>query len=175
MKLSHRLFGRGIRFTSILALLFCVLSCSTQPQFTPGVANGKLQACPQTPNCVSSMDFAGTSFIPPLMFTGDPFAAWSHVQNTVLTLNGTIQQDTGRYLHATFTSRILGLIDDLELLLEEKEGVIHIRSASRTGYWDLGVNSDRVERIRTRFLELQSVPPGIQKLPAQHAMLYSYQ
>lgn len=52
------------------------------------------------------------------------------------------------YLHFEFTSRIFRFVDDFELLLNEEQKIIHIRSASRVGYSDLGVNRKRVEKIR---------------------------
>jgi len=55
---------------------------------------------------------------------------------------------TDRYLHATLKSRIFGFVDDLELRLDPQTDVIHIRSASRSGHYDLGVNRRRVERLR---------------------------
>jgi len=42
----------------------------------------------------------------------------------------------------------MGFVDDVEFLLDEKAGVIHVRSASRLGRSDFGVNRDRVETIR---------------------------
>ena len=58
------------------------------------------------------------------------------------------------YWHVEFTTRCLRFIDDVEFYFPESEALIHLRSASRTGYWDLGVNRKRVEEIRSRFEEL---------------------
>jgi uncharacterized protein (DUF1499 family) len=58
------------------------------------------------------------------------------------------------YWHVEFTTLLLRFIDDVEIYFEESKAVIHVRSASRLGYWDLGVNRRRVERIRSRFEEL---------------------
>ncbi len=52
------------------------------------------------------------------------------------------------YLQAEFTSRMLGFVDDVEFVLEPTARVIHVRSASRLGYRDFGVNRERVEAIR---------------------------
>jgi len=54
----------------------------------------------------------------------------------------------GDYIHATFTSQIMGYIDDVEFLIDADAGVVHVRSASRLGHSDLGVNRARVEEIR---------------------------
>jgi len=52
------------------------------------------------------------------------------------------------YLHAEFTSRLMGYVDDVEFLLDEKAALIQVRSASRLGSSDFGVNRKRVEAIR---------------------------
>ncbi len=57
----------------------------------------------------------------------------------------------GNYLHATVTSRFFRFVDDLEVLIDPVSREIHFRSASRTGYSDMGVNRRRVEAIKTRF------------------------
>ena len=58
---------------------------------------------------------------------------------------------TGEWLRAEFTSRLFGFVDDVEAKVDRDRRVIDIRSASRTGYWDLGVNRSRVETIREAF------------------------
>lgn len=55
---------------------------------------------------------------------------------------------TDRYLRAEAASRVFGFIDDVEFALDPDANLIHVRSASRIGYSDLGVNRDRIERIR---------------------------
>ena len=53
-----------------------------------------------------------------------------------------------RYLHAEFKSALLGFVDDVQFMADPAAGVIHMRSASRVGYSDLGANRKRVENIR---------------------------
>jgi len=64
-----------------------------------------------------------------------------------------IVQRTDTYVHAECRSAVLGFVDDLQLVLRPEEGIISVRSASRIGYWDLGVNRRRVERLRRVLLE----------------------
>jgi uncharacterized protein (DUF1499 family) len=66
-------------------------------------------------------------------------------------MGGKIITDDGGYLHATFTSRIFRFVDDLELRLDGENGIIHLRSASRTGYSDFGVNRKRAEQFQALF------------------------
>ena len=63
-----------------------------------------------------------------------------------------IIKDTGSYLYAECRT-LLGFVDDVEFMAEPHKSLLHIRSTSRVGYWDLGVNGRRVDRIRDRFRE----------------------
>lgn len=62
-----------------------------------------------------------------------------------------IVTETDNYFHAEFKSALMGFVDDSEFYHDEREDVIHVRSASRVGYSDFGVNRRRVESIRERF------------------------
>jgi hypothetical protein len=62
----------------------------------------------------------------------------------------TVESD---YIHAEFISAFLHFVDDVEFCFDDENKTIHVRSASRIGYYDLGVNRRRVERIRNSFLE----------------------
>ena len=54
-------------------------------------------------------------------------------------------------LHIEIRSFLFGFIDDVEFIINDEQKRIHVRSASRTGYWDLGVNRKRIESLRTKF------------------------
>ncbi|HEY9647011.1 MAG TPA: DUF1499 domain-containing protein, partial [Chroococcidiopsis sp.] len=58
---------------------------------------------------------------------------------------------TSDYLYAEFSSKLMGFVDDVEFYLSPADGVIHVRSASRLGQSDLGVNRKRIEDIRAAF------------------------
>jgi uncharacterized protein (DUF1499 family) len=84
-----------------------------------------------------------------MQLTSDSDTKWAGVQEVVRRLpRSRIVTSTERYLHVTLKSRIFGFIDDLELLLDQQTKTISIRSASRSGYFDLGVNRRRVEDLR---------------------------
>lgn len=122
------------------------------PPATLGVKDGRLAPCKRSPNCVSSQaDRSGDPdhFIPPLAFRGSPDAAWAALKKIVRNApRARIVREHPGYLQAEFTSRVLGFVDDVEFLLEPAAHVIHVRSASRLGYRDFGVNRERVEAIR---------------------------
>lgn len=134
-----------------LAGAACLPGCSHAS--APGPSGPEaLGPCPSSPNCVCSSDSAdASSHIPPLRFDpagGDPMEA---LARAVQALGGEVVARDGHYLHATFTSRWLRFVDDLECLAVPGEGVIHVRSASRVGYYDFGVNRRRVEALRKAF------------------------
>lgn len=132
------------------AALLIMSGCGGTPSASRGVVDGVLPDCPNSPNCVCS-EVRGSHAVDPLTFAGDPRAAWTKAGDAVVAVGGTIQRVTEDYLHATFTSTLFRFVDDLELRLDRAAGRIHVRSASRVGYWDLGVNRRRVERLRASF------------------------
>ena len=62
---------------------------------------------------------------------------------------GTIQREESTYLWASFTSKRLRFVDDVELRVDADKHIIHVRSASRVGRSDFGVNRARVEMLRS--------------------------
>ncbi|OPY05474.1 MAG: hypothetical protein A4E66_02435 [Syntrophus sp. PtaB.Bin001] len=138
--------------TVICILLLTLISCTAKPPKT-GLIDGRLRACPGTPNCVSSEDPNVSARIAPLAFQGPPETAWKNLKEAVRDLDGSIQEEQGNYLRATFTSRIFHFVDDVEFRMVAAEKLIHVRSASRVGHSDLGVNRKRVERLRAVFAQ----------------------
>jgi uncharacterized protein (DUF1499 family) len=113
-----------------------------------GVTNGRLAPCKRSPNCVSSQaDPADAEhYIAPIAFRGNAIAA---VRKAVEAMPRTrIISADSHYLYAEFRTRLMRYVDDVEFHFDEKAGLIHVRSASRLGRRDFGVNRDRVERLR---------------------------
>lgn len=114
-----------------------------------GLIQGSLADCPASPNCVCSTASRVEQQIAPLTFTGDPGAALDRLAALLATFPRTqVVKRTDLYLHATSTSLIFRFVDDVEALVDPAAGVIHLRSASRVGYSDLGVNRQRMEALR---------------------------
>ena len=134
----------------ISAVLLTVLSCASNPPKVQ-LADGRLRACPKSPNCVSSESGSASSRVEPLTFWGAPEKAWRDLEETIREMGGKIQEEHDGYLWATFTSRLFRFVDDVEFRVVSSDGMIHVRSGSRVGYSDLGVNRRRVEKIRTIF------------------------
>ena len=132
-----------------------MLACSAEAPSTLGLDDGRLAACPDRPNCVSS----DAGDIEPYQFTIDQAAAWSALQDAVAELPRTaIVTADDRYLHAEAKSRIFGFVDDLEFQLRPEDNLIALRSAARTGYSDFGVNAERLETLRSHLQESGTLP-----------------
>jgi uncharacterized protein (DUF1499 family) len=128
-----------------------MFSCAGKPPENIGVTNGYLAPCPDSPNCVSSQSKEKKHTIAPLVYNGEQAAAKEMLKQVVTSMAGArIVTDTKDYLYAEFKSRIMGFVDDVEFYFPN-ESIIHVRSASRMGYSDLGVNRKRIETIRQRF------------------------
>lgn len=115
----------------------------------------ELPACPSSPNCVSSAEDPDDShYIAPIEIEGDADAAWSTLRD-LLEADGSIEitASADHYIRAVATTRILRFKDDVEFLLDRDARRIHIRSASRVGYSDLGKNRKRMEEIRRRMTD----------------------
>ena len=111
-----------------------------------GVSDGKLAACPGSPNCVNSQSDDPQAKIEPL-----PAVAIADIKQVVEEMERTtIIEETDNYLYAEFKSKLMGYVDDVEFYLDSGANVVHVRSASRLGQSDLGVNRKRVEEIRSK-------------------------
>ena len=122
-----------------------------------GIKNQRLLPCPDTPNCVSSQENNLRNHIQPITFEDSLEQAKLRIYQVINSMYGTkIITLTDFYWHVEFTTKILRFIDDVEFYFDAFQSQIHVRSASRRGYWDLGVNRRRVERIRLRFENLKN-------------------
>ena len=139
----------------IVSAMFAV-SCASHGKRPLGMTDGKLSPCPRRPNCISSEDDAGPSRIEPLTFTGTPEAAWVCLKRAIQGNGGTIEREGSDYIWAIFKTRLFRFVDDIEFRMDVKNEVIHVRSASRVGYSDFGVNRRRVETLRLRFSQEQN-------------------
>lgn len=129
--------------TSWLVLLVCLglTSCATAGGMA-GSGDGALRPCPGSPNCVRSE--LPDRDVDPLPCPAD--GGWVRLRQAVIDQGGNIESEGDGYLHATFRSSVFGFVDDLECRRDGE--VAQVRSAARTGWWDMGVNRRRVERLR---------------------------
>ncbi|MBU6435537.1 MAG: DUF1499 domain-containing protein [Nitrospirae bacterium] len=109
----------------------------------------QLGPCPSSPNCVSTQAKNGEQAIAPFRYQTTRAEAKEALKAIIRSLPSTkLVEEDETYLHYEFTSFLLRFVDDVEFLFEDETKTIHFRSASRTGYGDLGVNRRRMEGIR---------------------------
>jgi uncharacterized protein (DUF1499 family) len=126
-----------------------------------GIQNGRLMPCPSSPNCVSSYETDASHQTEALRYTGTREKAISAVISILEAMpEASIIKSDVDYVHAEFRSRIFKFVDDVEFQFVEASPVIHVRSASRVGYSDLGVNKKRMEQIRVLFQQKMEAGPG---------------
>ncbi|NBV22567.1 MAG: DUF1499 domain-containing protein [Proteobacteria bacterium] len=122
-----------------------------------GLTNGKLAPCPDSPNCVSSSATDIRHAIAPYALDRSLGAAKEELRQAVARMPRTkLITDHDNYLHFEFRSLIFRFVDDVEFHLDAVTNTIQVRSASRVGYYDLGVNRRRIEKLRAL------LPPGMQ-------------
>ena len=135
------------RIRARLAPLVLLAACAMVPRSGP--PDAPLAPCPERPNCVSSEAVDARHRVGPLRLRLPAAQAWAAAQEAVDLLPRTQRLTTSpSYLHAISRTRLLRFVDDLELRLDVEGRKIDVRSASRVGYGDLGVNRRRVERLR---------------------------
>ncbi len=124
--------------------VFYLLGQQSQGGSAAGLVDGRLTQCPSSPNCVSSE--TGT----PEEKKVDPFpvGAWAQLPAAIAGMGGVVTRQEENYLAAEFTSKTFKFVDDVEFRLTGD--AVHVRSASRVGYSDRGVNSARVTALRER-------------------------
>lgn len=137
-----------------LALAALLSACSGSPPDNLGMHDGRLTPCPESPNCVSSQASDEAHRVEPLLLKGSP--AQTQALLVKLLANEPrvrLIEQSADYLRAEFSSQVLRFVDDVEFLIGEQ--AVDIRSASRLGYSDLGVNRKRIEHLRQRLGEQQ--------------------
>jgi len=135
----------------VLFSLFLCSGCSRSKQYA-GLIDEALRPCPSSPNCVCSQESNSEHAITPLSYPNTAVAAKQQLLTIVMAEPRTrLEQDKANYFHVTYRSAIFRFIDDVEFYFIEnspRNTTIHARSASRSGYWDFGVNRKRIERLR---------------------------
>jgi uncharacterized protein (DUF1499 family) len=138
-----------------LVTLFCFFlclgsaGCSGKRPANLGVQGGRLASCPSSSNCVSSQSRDQEHAVKPLVYTTSATEAHDDLRKILLGMKRVeIRTDTGAYIHAEFSSAVWRFVDDVEFYFDDAAKTIQVRSASRLGSYDFGVNRERVESIR---------------------------
>lgn len=118
-----------------------------------------LAPCPNKPNCVSSLAPDDDHRVEPFALSGEK--GWAALRDAVAAIPRTVIVDEKPgYLRAECTSRIFRFVDDLELQRSETGNRVDVRSASRVGYGDMGVNRARVESLREALVAAGAIVGG---------------
>lgn len=147
------------RLISIVCVIFLSLTgifIFPNPTLAVGITENHLTSCPTSPNCVVSQNGDEKHAIEPIPYNGDRDRAKEILLKVITVVPRTeVVEQTDNYIHALSKSRIFKFTDDVEFYFPTDENVIHIRSASRVGDSDLGVNRRRMEQIRLAMQDLK--------------------
>jgi uncharacterized protein (DUF1499 family) len=107
-----------------------------------------LNPCPDRPNCVSTLDEGSSRKMPAIKYSvplEDARAILIDLLESIPNCDVTVAN--GDYLKAVFNSRIFRFKDDVEFLFNDRKKILNFKSSSRLGYYDFGVNRNRMENI----------------------------
>ena len=120
-----------------------------------GLINNQLADCPDKPNCVSSYSASEIHTIEPLPYELNAVVSIKKITTVLQASNRiTIITTTSNYIHAESKSLLLGFVDDVEVYCDDEKQRCFVRSASRLGRTDFGVNRKRIEQIRTLLVQV---------------------
>jgi len=139
----------------VLVLAVASIGCAGARPTTLGSSGSGLAPCPESPNCVSTSASSEQHGLAPYTLALPVSAAWPAIEQAVTALPGTVVvTSTPGYLHAESTSRLMRYVDDLEIRVSASGGEqLEVRSASRVGYGDMGVNRARADALRAALRE----------------------
>lgn len=133
--------------------LLLYVGCAGKKPENIGLRDNKLSPCPSSPNCVSSQEGEDERHrLLPLTYSITLNDAHQQLVDVIQSMQRTHIVTVGeRYLHVEFRSAMFRFVDDVEFYFDDERKLIHVRSASRVGYSDFGMNRKRIESIRSRY------------------------
>ncbi|EAS63948.1 DUF1499 domain-containing protein [Photobacterium angustum] len=141
-----------LRFTLLLFLFLTGCSDTKTTSWTRSIN----QLCENKPNCVSTIEKREQFSVKPFLLTAKGEHSWEEIKQVALQLPGAkIADQSDHYLHIEATSKVFRFIDDFEV--EKKAEQLQVRSASRVGYSDFGVNRKRVEAFRNQLIKQELI------------------
>lgn len=126
----------------------------TKKEINVGLIDGKLRSCPERHYCVSTQSDKSVevNYIDPIKYDGLLEQAKNKIKNIINSLKRTkLLKEEKHYLHFLFTTALFRFKDDVELLFDDNEKLIHFKSQSRIGGYDYNTNRKRMENIRKLF------------------------
>lgn len=153
---------RRLALPALLLVLASTLALVACPGRAPLPEGGRLAPCPRSPNCVSSQADASdtTHYVAPLALHGDPATASQRLAAAAQTVRGAGEAlVVGDQVRISYRTPSGLFVDDVDLLVDRASGTVHVRSSSRLGYGDLGVNRARIEAIRAAWQAAGAATP----------------
>ncbi|MDX8379427.1 MAG: DUF1499 domain-containing protein [Gallionella sp.] len=142
-------------FISLIAFiaLFFSFGLISKTGAASGLVGGMLSKCSDKPNCVcSEYKEDANHYIDPIILPQNiTFDTFPLLKDVIQDMGGKVQVESNNYLAAIFTSSLFKFVDDLEIRSDPTKKIIHIRSASRVGYNDMGINKKRTELLKKLF------------------------
>ena len=138
---------------ALFLIVMSAVACAGHAQESRTKTSADLAPCPYSPNCVSTKSKDPDRTMAPLPYLTSGRESMDRLVAIVREMKrATIVSATPSYLHVEFRSALFRFVDDVEFALDDSARVIHFRSASRTGYYDFGVNRKRMKEISDRYL-----------------------
>jgi uncharacterized protein (DUF1499 family) len=151
------IFHKNVLLICVCWSLLSFTGCSGSRPKHLGIKDAKFALCPDTPNCISSQSKISDKKIAPMPFHSNLKNRHDEIINIVKNLPRTnLITNSTSYLHFEFTSKIMRFVDDVEFYFDESNTIIHIKSASRLGQKDFGVNKNRIKLIRKLYNEKET-------------------
>ncbi len=157
---AKRIALRLARAVVVAVVVLALLSMTGTAPTNLGLSSGKLAPCPDSPNCVRSQATDPRHAIAPFALDRSFGAAKEELRQAAAKLaRAKLISESESYLRFEFRSLIFRFVDDVEFHLDAATKTIHIRSASRVGHSDFGVNRRRIEAIRVMLPEAMRQAP----------------
>ena len=142
------------KFLKLPVSVFVLGALIGAPGDSLGVSKDKLAPCPDSPNCVSTQSKSKRHAMEPLPYLKTREASRERILSILKGMKRMqIVKLTESYIHVEYRTAIWGFVDDVAFLLDDEDGVVHFRSASRAGYYDFGLNRRRMTEISGKYLE----------------------
>jgi len=147
------MIARRLKIVALFLIVMSAVACAGHAQDSRSATPADLAPCPDSPNCVSTKSKDPDRAMTPLPYIKSGKESMDRLLEIVRSMKRTaIVSATPSYLHVEFRSTLFRFVDDVEFILDDSARLIHFRSASRTGYYDFGVNRKRMKEISDRYL-----------------------
>ena len=146
------MLARRLEIVALFLILMSAVACAGHARESRSKTPADLAPCPDSPNCVSTKSEDPDRAMPPLPYLESGRESMDRLLGIVQEMKrANIVTAAPTYLHVEFRSALFRFADDVEFVLEDSARLIHFRSASRTGYYDFGVNRRRMKEISDQY------------------------